>query len=515
MPGNEIVRARIASALMVVVGSSCVASAARAQTARPVLEIVGRDTLSSMVALGTRLRIRSGILGETREVVVATPPGYEKGTEKFPVLYVLDGGQNLLTTVSASRALAAAGRMPSVIVVAIVNTQRDRDFTPKLIRTSEPPAELSAVGGADAFLGFVGTELIPAVDAKYRTQPMRTIIGHSLGGLVAMHALATRPNMFRGYLTLEPSLWWDARQPVQSVLDSLRVRPSAVGRLVAVEGTSDDGWKPDWVALGKAAPAHFRTSFIHVENESHENLPYRGIYEGLASLFADYMPAMRHDLSRATLAALDEQYGGISRDFGYNVKPPLSALLSIANKEANQRRFASAREALAVADSLYPGSADTRSFRAGVEDAAAEAARSGLKPVESTVQFRPATKAEAAPFVGKWDAVVSVDPGTPMKGDAVFYQRGDTLMLAFTARGVAIDGGDLVEPPTPVRVEGASLVWDRENAGGGRAVTSARLTSDGKIIGEENLAGGRELPPGFTPPRVTIEMTRRRVDSLP
>jgi pimeloyl-ACP methyl ester carboxylesterase len=374
---------------------------------------------------------------------------------------------------------------------------------------------VSAVGGADAFLGFVGTELIPAVDAKYRTQPMRTIIGHSLGGLVAMHALTTTPSLFRGYLTLEPSLWWDARQPAQSVLDSLRARPAAVGRLVAVEGTSDEGWKPDWVALGKVAPAHFRTSFIHVENESHENLPYRGIYEGLASLFADYMPAMRHDLSRATLAALEEQYGSMSRDFGYNVKPPLSSFLNIANREANQRRFVSARRALAMADSLYPGSADTRSFRSGVEDAAAEASRSGLKPVESTVQFKPATKADAAPFLGKWDAVVSVDPGTPMKGDAVFYQRGDTLMLGFTAHGVAIDGGDLIEPPTPVRVEGTSIVWDRENAGGGRAVTSAHLSPDGKIKGEETMAGGHELPPGFTPPRVTIEMTRRRVDSLP
>jgi predicted alpha/beta superfamily hydrolase len=56
--------------------------------------------------------------------------------------------------------------MPPVIVVAIINTQRDRDFTPKLVRTTEPPPELSAFGGADAFLAFVGTELVPAVDAK-------------------------------------------------------------------------------------------------------------------------------------------------------------------------------------------------------------------------------------------------------------------------------------------------------------------------------------------------------------
>ena len=500
--------ARIACALVVGAGTVCPVLVANAQAARPVFETSARDTSSSIVALGTRLRIRSSVLHETREVIVATPPSYDLARGRFPVLYVLDGAENLLTTVSASRALAAAGRMPPVIVVAIVNTQRDRDFTPKLVRTNELPPGVETIGGADAFLRFIGTELIPAVDSKYRTQPMRTIIGHSLGGLLAMRALATAPNLFRGYLTIEPSLWWDARQPVSVVMDSLRAHPEAVGRLAAVEGTSDEGWKPDWVTLGKAAPAHFRTSFVHVENESHENLPYRGIYEGLAALFSDYMPAMRHDLSRSNLAALELQYGEMSRDFGYKVNPPLGAILTIANKEANQRRFDSARRALAKADSLYPGSPDTKDFRAGVEAAAAEASRGGLKPIESTVRFRPTTRAEAEPFLGEWNALVRVVPGTPMNGSATFFLRGDTLLLAFTARGVAIDGGDLIEPPAPVRIDGSSITWDRENGGGGRAVTTARL-ADGRIEGEELLVGGREMPAGFEAPRVTIEMTKR------
>lgn len=487
----------------------CMPLTARAQTARPGFEAIGRDSAASIVALGTRLRIRSSVLKEIREVIVSTPPGYQQAGARFPVLYVLDGGQNLLTTVSASRALASAGRMPPVIIVAIVNTQRDRDFTPNLVRTSELPPGVETIGGADTFLRFIATELVPAIDAKYRTQPMRTIIGHSLAGLLAMHALATVPTVFRGYLTIEPSLWWDAREPVAETLDSLRARPALIGRLVAVEGTSDEGWKPDWASLTKAAPVHFRTSFIHIENESHENLPYRGIYEGLASLFSDYMPAMRHDLSQANLPALTQQYATISRDFGYKVKPPLGALLSIANTEANQRRFDSARHALALADSLYPGSHDTQSFREGVESVAADASRAGLKPLVSSVFFKPTNSTEAQPFLGDWEAIVSVIPGTPMRASAVIYLRGDTLLMRFTAHGVAIDGGDLIEPPALVRVEGTSIVWDRENAGGGREVTSAHLTGKGKIEGEATLVGGHEMPSGFVTPRVMIEMTRK------
>jgi Putative esterase len=420
---------------------------------------------------------------------------------------VLDA-ENFLTTVSAAHALASASRMPPAIVIGIVNTKRDRDFTPALAKTTELPPGVDAAGGADSFLAFLSREVFPAIDARYRTQPMRTIIGHSLGGLLAMHALAFRPDLFRGYVTLEPSLWWDARGPVQSVIDSLRARRGAVGRLVAVEGTSDEGWKPDWDALRSAAPAHFQTSFVHIDNDSHENLPYRGIYEGLATLFRDYMPAMRHDLERANLPALTRQYADLSRDFGYTVKPPLGAILRIANGEANQRRFENAQKALRLADSLYPGSADTRQFREGVRGAAAEAARNGWKAIESTVRPTPITATDAKTLVGAWSGVVRVEPGTPMNADAFFFLRADTLFVRITAHGVAIDGGDLMESPAPVEIHGDSLSWDRENAGGGRAVIVAHRTAD-KIQGVETLVGGRELPPGFTPPKVTVELIRR------
>lgn len=463
---------------------------------------------ASSVILGTRLSIPSRALNETREVIVATPPGYSQPGSRFPVLFVLDGSENLLTTVSASRALASAGRMPPAIVVAVVNTNRSRDFTPSLVATKELPPEVPATG-ADPFLQFLSTELVPLIDSKYRTYPMRVIIGHSLGGLLAMHALAVKPALFRGYLTLEPSLWWDDRHPAKAVLDSLRAHRESIGRLVDVEGTSDEGWKPDWDALTKSAPAHFRASFVHIANESHENLPYLGIYAGLAKLFDDYLPLMRHDRSYANVDSLRQQYSVISRDFGYPVKPPLGSLLTIANNEANQRRFAQARQALAVADSLYPGSPSSQQFRAGIAEVEKDAAASRLGPPTSALEFRPTTAAEAASLIGDWDVLMRVEPGTPFKGTASFFTKGDSLMIRFTAHGVAIDGGDLSEPPSPVRVVGDSVYWERENAGGGHAVTAAKITAPDRMKGEETIAGGHKLPPGFTPPRAFVELTRR------
>jgi hypothetical protein len=96
-----------------------------------------------------------------------------------------------------------------------------------------------------------------------------------------------------------------------------------------------------------------------------------------------------------------------------------------------------------------------------------------------------------------------------MKGTASFFAVGDSLMIRFNAHGVAIDGGDLSEPPFPVRVVGDSVFWERENAGGGHAVTAAKVIAGDKIRGEESLVGGRRLPAGFTPPKVFVELARR------
>ena len=57
--------------------------------------------------------------------------------------------------------------------------------------------------GADKFLKYLEEELIPAIEAKYHTQPYRVIIGHSLGGLLAMYAFSAKPYLFQAYISLE------------------------------------------------------------------------------------------------------------------------------------------------------------------------------------------------------------------------------------------------------------------------------------------------------------------------
>src|SRR5215213_2135669 len=77
-----------------------------------------------------RLVVKSRVLGEERVIFVRTPPGYARGGERFPVLYLTDGDAHIQQAGATVAFLAGNARMPEMIVVGITNTDRTRDLTP-------------------------------------------------------------------------------------------------------------------------------------------------------------------------------------------------------------------------------------------------------------------------------------------------------------------------------------------------------------------------------------------------
>ena len=159
--------------------------------------------------------VSSRILGERRLINVHVPAAY--GTRpsaahevRLPVLYMPDGGLNedFPHVVLAVEALIAKGAVRPVIVVGIPNTERRRDLTGPT-RFASDSAIAPHVGGSKAFRQFIRDELIPAIDARYRTTNERSIVGESLAGLFIVETFLREPSLFDHYVALDPSLWWD------------------------------------------------------------------------------------------------------------------------------------------------------------------------------------------------------------------------------------------------------------------------------------------------------------------
>ena len=64
-------------------------------------------------------------------------------------------------------------------------------------------------GGGAAFLRVLIEELIPDIEARYRANGDRTLVGYSMGGLFGAYVLFQSPETFKRMVLVSPSLWWD------------------------------------------------------------------------------------------------------------------------------------------------------------------------------------------------------------------------------------------------------------------------------------------------------------------
>jgi predicted alpha/beta superfamily hydrolase len=196
----------LAAATLISVGG--LASMAVAQSAQPV-----QITRSHVHHLASQA------VGDGFTIQVRIPESYEAGSERFPVVYVLDSDIWFGVATDMADNLPAESEMPEVIVVGISYggslgdwwDKRSRDLTP-----SPDPSnlwgEFPLAGGAAKFQEFFATELIPFIDSSYRTKENdRALAGLSFGGLFGAYTLFTRPELFQRYVLIAPSLAWNER----------------------------------------------------------------------------------------------------------------------------------------------------------------------------------------------------------------------------------------------------------------------------------------------------------------
>jgi predicted alpha/beta superfamily hydrolase len=279
-------------------------------------------------AAGGRITIQSEVLGEERVALVRTPPGYERNNEHYPVLYMTDGAAQLGHTAATIEFLARNGRMPDMIVVAITNTDRTRDLTPtNAVMNREEggdPIKFPTAGGADKFLKFIETELIPKVEATYRTQPYRVFAGHSFGGLFALHAFLSRPEIFNAYIAVSPSMQWDNQLMVRRgeafFKDRKELNKTLFVTLADEKGEMRAGFDKFRALLANNKPRGFESDSMLMEDEDHGTVVLRSHYHGLRKIFAGWQaPA---DAARSGADGVEEHYKKLSAKFGYTVLPP-------------------------------------------------------------------------------------------------------------------------------------------------------------------------------------------------
>ena len=215
-------------------------------------------------------------VSETRVINVWTPPSYQKSNEKYPVLYMADGGikedfPHIANTLSK---LITEKSIPPIILVGIENTDRRRDLTG--YSESEYDAQYCPLtDGAKNFRAFIMQELISEINNKYRTTNKKGIIGESLSGLFVMETFMQYPDYFDFYIAFDPSLWWNEYYLVRNANELFNNFPNKETKLwFAGSGAEDISKHTIKLAeiLNNNAPKKLKWKYSDEPNEKHSTI---------------------------------------------------------------------------------------------------------------------------------------------------------------------------------------------------------------------------------------------------
>jgi predicted alpha/beta superfamily hydrolase len=227
--------------------------------------------------------VQSKVLNQNRKINIYLPESYNESKTKFPVIYVLDAPGRDQHIVPTARFLFANNKIPQAIIAGVLNIDRNHDFLPD--STKSTPTG----GGADSFLKFFRDELIPYVDGRYKTDTFRVLIGHSFGGVFAMHAFLADPDLFEGYISIDPSFWYKNQMQVKSArVEFLRAKNWK--KFLFITGREGSGMKDMGVdamekLLAASAPEKLTWKVNAYPNEDHGSVPFKSAYDGLRFIF--------------------------------------------------------------------------------------------------------------------------------------------------------------------------------------------------------------------------------------
>lgn len=239
--------------------------------------------------------LSSKILAETPSITVYLPHTYARKTKpRYPVLYVLDGKLNASLVSSMLRRMHFSKGANEHIVIGVESANRLFDFAPTVNR--DPRGPVGQGGGGDPFLDFMQTELMPEIDQKYRTINQNVIAGHSIAGLIVMHAFYTRPDLFQAHLTFSPAVWWGARETAKATQQYVISDKSIKGYLYMNIGNESGEMRDVYDALertilrNRTLDLSFKTG--EFKHEDHDFTMTAGLYDALKGLY-QYQSKMR------------------------------------------------------------------------------------------------------------------------------------------------------------------------------------------------------------------------------
>lgn len=278
----------------------------------------------------------SKVLHEQRALWIRLPQSYHNqniAPARYPVVYLLDAESHFTYFTGFVDKLSSGpyASMPEVIVVGIVNTDRTRDLTPTAASSARPGGREGSAkqqsGGNKRFFAFLQEEVMPTIEARWRTDDYRVLVGHSFGGITALNALLNKNDLFNAYIVHDPSLWWDDKTLLKQYRQAKAVDfKQRTLYLSQVDESQQGGQKDHYEAIKAFEQLLVQTRFTGLRhqyqqfvNEDHGTLPMVGNSYGLRYVFDGHRVNIK-DVAKDP-GLIERHYAQLSQRLGHRFKP--------------------------------------------------------------------------------------------------------------------------------------------------------------------------------------------------
>ncbi|HAT65416.1 MAG TPA: esterase [Flavobacteriaceae bacterium] len=301
--------------------------------------------------------ISSFKLEESRRLKIQLPRDYDVNIEKsYPIVVVLDANYLFEPVAGNVDYFGYWEDMPEAIVVGIMQGDGRYDDC-SYDDTNFMPEEKGA-----SFFEFVGLELIPYIDANYRTAKFTIAVGHDFTANFINYYLFKDPPLFNGYICLSPDLapMMDERLPQRI--------PNIETKLFYYLATGSDDIKDLMEisidldkSLSPLKSDNFAYYFDNFEGATHYSLVARAIPSAMEKIFSVYRPISKEEFNNKLMKMdtpihqyLLDKYKTIEDLFGLTNPIRINDFIATATACEKKKQWESLREIATLAKKQYP-----------------------------------------------------------------------------------------------------------------------------------------------------------------
>lgn len=294
----------------------------------------------------------------TRTFTVVTPPSYETNPEKsYPTLLVLDGEYLLDPFEGILKYGAYWDDLPEMIIIAVNQNYGETRFADSEFDDAGFPS-----GNGANFFEFIGQELYPYVDKKYRTIPFRMIAGHdTTAGFLNFYLYKDNP-IFNAYISLAPEMAPEMEKRIAERLTKI-TKPIFYYQATGEGDLKEINEKAaELDANIKAIPnATFKYQNDAFKGASHYSLVAKAVPNAIYFIFDGYQPISMVEFQDKILKLdsgytdyLIAKYDELEKRFGFKMKPRLSDFKAIEAAILKNKAYNELQPLADFADKHYP-----------------------------------------------------------------------------------------------------------------------------------------------------------------